>query len=195
MDEWRRQLALLDRAGPDRETIRARVQDGPRFPEPTERGREPRIAVIAFAAVIAIAGVVVLFSAFRSGPTIPAPASASSSPSAPPKSPVTSTCPVSDNPVLGEDAFRFDTDCLTIPAHQPTTITGKFGGGDGIQHAILVCSAKSCTKESQMAETDLADAPASFSLRLPGLDPGTYFFEDPVHPATANGTLYVVDGT
>ena len=194
MTDWRRQLAELDRTAPDREVIRRRFDEGPRFPDPIEARPARRIAVIAFAAVIAIAGTTLLFIAFRNNPgrSQPAPATAGvvskAAPAAPP-------CPITDSPVLGEAGVKFNADCLAILAHRPTTITGKFGGGRGLQHALLVCSDKDCNKASQIAGTDVTTGPAPFLLRLPALQPGTYFFEDPVHPATASGTLYVVRGS
>jgi hypothetical protein len=190
MADWRRQLAELDRTAPDREAIRRRFDEGSRFPDPIEARREPRITVIAFAAVIAMAGMALLFVAFRDDPGLSKPASAGTGPAsataatAPP-------CSVTDSPVLGENGVTFTTDCLAIVAYRPTTITGKTGGtGD---HALLVCSDKDCTEASQIAGTDVTTGPAPLELALPGLEPGTYFFEDPDHPDTANGTLYVVD--
>jgi hypothetical protein len=190
MTDWRRQLAELDRTAPDREAIRRRFDEGSRFPDPIEARREPRITVIAFAAVIAIAGMALLFAAFRDNPGLSQPASAGTgtvSPTATAEAP----CPVTDSPALGEAEDGFNTDCLAIVSHTPTTISMK-AGGDGIDHALLVCSDKDCTQASQIAGTDVKTGPAGFALNLPGLDPGTYFFEDPVHPDTANGTLYVV---
>jgi hypothetical protein len=191
MTEWRRQLAELDRTAPDREAIRRRFDEGSRFPHPIEARREPRITVIAFAAVIAIAGMALLFVAFRNNPDLSQPASAgtgaasATAPTAPP-------CSVTDSPVLGENGVSFTTDCLAIVAYRPTTITGKTGVGD---HALLVCSDKDCSEASQIAGTDVKTGPALFILNLPALEPGTYFFEDSVHPDTANGTLYVVQGS
>jgi hypothetical protein len=189
MTDWRRQLAELDRTAPDREAIRRRFDEGSRFPDPIEARREPRIAVIAFAAVIAIAGMALLFVAFRNNPDLSQPASAGTSPASATAS-TAPPCPVTDSPVLGEDGVSFTTDCLAIVAYRPTTITGKTGVGD---HALLVCSDKDCNEASQIAGTDVTTGPAPLELILPGLEPGTYFFEDPVHPDTANGTLYVVD--
>jgi hypothetical protein len=190
MTEWRRKLAELDRTTPDRDAIRRRFDEGSRLPDPIKARHEPRIGVIAFAAVIAIAGMTLLFVAFRNDPGLSRPAAgdsgvASTTPPAPP-------CPVTDSPVLGEDGGSFTTDCLAIVAHSPTTITGKTGG-DGVEHALLVCSDKDCNQASQIAGTDVTTGPAPLELNLPALDPGTYFFEDPIHPVTANGTLYVVD--
>jgi hypothetical protein len=191
MADWRRQLAELDRTTPDREAIRRRFDEGARFPDPIEARREPRIAVIVFAAVIAIAGMAFLFVTFRNYPRLSQPAvggtgvGSTTAATAPP-------CPVTDSPVLGEDGVSFTTDCLAIVAHRPTTITGKTGG-DGVDHALLVCSDKDCNEASQIAGTDVTTGPGPLELTLPGLEPGTYFFEDPVHPDTANGTLYVVD--
>jgi hypothetical protein len=105
-------------------------------------------------------------------------------------------CPVTDSPTLGEAeaTSSFDTDCLAIVAHTQTTITMK-AGGDGVEHALLVCSAKDCNQASRIAGTDVKSGPALFALDLPALDRGTYFFEDPIHPKTANGTLYVVQAS
>ncbi len=191
MTDWRRQLAELDRTAPDREAIRRRFDEGSRFPDPIEARREPRITVIAFAAVIAIAGMALLFAAFRDNPGLSQPASAGTG-TASPTAAAVPPCPVTDSPLLGEDGSSFTTDCLAIVAHTPTTISMK-AGGDGVDHALLVCSDRDCNQASQIAGTDVKTGPAGFALNLPGLDPGTYFFEDPVHPDTANGTLYVVD--
>jgi hypothetical protein len=193
VDDWRDQLAQLNRTEPDRDAIRRKVDEGSLFPDPTEARREPRIAVIAFAAVIAIAAMSFLFVAFRNNPGPSRPA-AEDSGVASTTAPAVPPCPVTDSPVLGEDGVSFNTDCLAIVAHSPTTITGKTGG-DGIEHALLVCSDKDCNKASEIAGTDVTTGPAPLVLKLPALDPGTYFFEDPVHPDTANGTLYVVDGS
>jgi HAMP domain-containing protein len=194
MDDLRHQLAQLNRTEPDREAIRRKLGEGSRFPDPIEARREPRIAVIAFAAVIAIAGMAFLFLAFRNQPGLSPPAPAATglastmAPAAPP-------CPITDRPVLGEAGVRFNTDCLAIVAHRQATITGKAGGGRGLQHALVVCSDKDCNDASRIAGTDIKTGPAPVVLNLPGLEPGTYFFEDPVHPLTANGTLYVVQAS
>jgi hypothetical protein len=189
MTDWRRKLAELDRATPDREAIRRRVDQGSRFPDPIEARPDSRIAVIAVAAVITIAGMALLFVAFRNpkGPTQPAAAGTASASAT---AAVAPPCPVTDNPVLGETGVRFDTDCLAIVANQATTITGKTDDG---RHALLVCSDKDCNEASRIAGTDVTTGPAGFELPLPGLDPGTYFYQDPVNPDTANGTLYVID--
>jgi len=195
MNDWRQQLAELDRTEPDREAIRRRLEEGSRFPDPIEARREPRIAVITVATVIAIAAMALLFVAFRNQPGASSPAPAATGPAST-MAPVAPPCPVTDSPLLGEAGVSFTTDCLAIVAHRPTTITVKAGfepGNDRLQHSLLVCSDKDCNEASQIAGTDVTTSPALVVLNLQGLEPGTYFFEDPVHPVTANGTLYVVD--
>jgi len=195
MNDWRHQLAELDRTEPDREAIRRRLEEGSRFPDPIEARREPRIAVITVATVIAIAAMALLFVAFRNQPGASSPAPAATGPAST-MAPAAPPCPVTDSPLLGEAGVSFTTDCLAIVAHRPTTITVKAGfepGNDRLQHSLLVCSDKDCNEASQIAGTDVTTSPALVVLNLQGLEPGTYFFEDPVHPVTANGTLYVVD--
>jgi hypothetical protein len=204
MDDVRQELAELNRIQPDREVIRRKLQEGSRLPDPIEPRREPRIAVIAVAAVIAIAGMTLLFGAFRGqpgiAPPIPAAAESPSKPTPTDTSPSPTgaasgaPCLMTDSPALGDTATSFDTNCLTIVAHQPTTIDVKVAD-DGLQHSLLVCSDKDCNDASQIAATDRQTGPTLLTLDLPGLDPGTYFFEDPIHPVDGNGTLYVVDGS
>jgi HAMP domain-containing protein len=197
MTDWRHQLAELNRTEPDRELIRRRFDEGSRFPDPIEARREPRIAVITVAALIAIAGMAFLFVAFRNQPGVSSPAPAATGPASTMAS-AAPPCPITDSPLLGEAGVSFTTDCLAIVAHRPTTITVKAGHEPGdarLQHALLVCSDKDCNEASQLAGTSVKTSPALVVLNLPGLEPGTYFFEDPVHPATANGTLFVVDQT
>jgi hypothetical protein len=190
MTDWRHQLAELDRTEPDRGAIHWRFEQGSRLPDPVEAPK-PRIGVIGFAALIAIAGMALLFVAMRD-PSRPVPIVPAATGPASTKTPAPPPCSTPATPVLGETRIRFNTDCLAIAAHRPTTITGKVSEG---RHALLVCSAESCNKASQIARTTVVEGPSGFALRLPGLEPGTYFFEDPVHPATAHGTLYVLDGS
>lgn len=204
MDEVRQRLAQLNRIEPDREAIRRKLQEGSRFPDPVEAGREPRSIVIAVSALIAIVGMALIFVAFRGqpgvAPAIPAAAESTSKPTPTDTSPSPTEaasgapCLMTDSPLLGDTAASFDTDCLTIVAHQPTTIEVKVAD-DGLQHSLFVCSDKDCNDASRIAATDRQTGPTLLTLDLPGLDPGTYFFEDPVHPVDGNGTLYVVDGS
>lgn len=203
MTDWRRRLSELDRTAPDREAIRKRFDVGSHLPDPVEARREPRIVVIAVAAVVAIAGLALVFSAFRNSPSLPPAVPAASSASPASASPASASptigsseppCPFTDSPALGDTATSFDTACLAIVANQPTTIDVKVAD-DGLQHSVLVCSDKDCNQASQIASTDVKTGPTLLVLDLPGLDPGTYFFEDPVHPVNSNGTLYVVEGS
>ncbi len=191
MTDWRQRLAELDRTAPDREAIRRRLDGGRRFADPIAVRREPRIAVIAVATAVAIVGVGLVFFAFRndSGLTRPASAGTSSASAIASGAP----CPVTDSPALGEADVGFNTECLAIVANRPATITGKSGVVG--EHALLVCSDKDCNQASRIAETDVAKGPSGFVLKLPALEAGTYFFQDPIDPATANGTLYVIQGS
>jgi plastocyanin len=86
--------------------------------------------------------------------------------------------------------LAFDTDTISLPAGEPTTIT--FINDDaGVQHNIAIYpSADEISPDTALFQGDLITGPAQVEYEIPALDPGEYYFHCDVHP-NMNGTVVV----
>ncbi|HXF36555.1 MAG TPA: cupredoxin domain-containing protein [Actinomycetota bacterium] len=89
----------------------------------------------------------------------------------------------------GADAEGFAQTELAAPAGEPFTI--RFDNREaGVPHNVAVYEQEDFSGQA-LAATTPEVGPATQSLDVPALDPGTYYFRCDVHPATMTGTLEV----
>jgi plastocyanin len=86
--------------------------------------------------------------------------------------------------------LAFDTDTISLPAGEPTTIT--FINEDaGVQHNIAIYpSADEISPDTALFQGDLITGPAQVEYEIPALDAGESYFHCDVHPFM-NGTVVV----
>ncbi|HZD79343.1 MAG TPA: multicopper oxidase domain-containing protein [Actinomycetota bacterium] len=88
---------------------------------------------------------------------------------------------------IAAEGMAFDTDCLAAPAGRRFTIA--FDNRDeGVPHNLAIYT--DADAGTALFVGDVITGPKATTYRVPGLDPGTYFFRCDVHPQM-NGTFVV----
>jgi hypothetical protein len=111
--------------------------------------------------------------------------------------------PPSSQLTLVGTGLSFDTSCLSAPANTPLTLRFT-NADDGIEKNVSIYPLTRCL-ELQLGGDDigcnglpdpifrgeLVRGPDHLVYDVPALDPGKYYFQDDVHPASARGVLVV----
>ncbi|MGH2730102.1 MAG: cupredoxin domain-containing protein, partial [Actinomycetota bacterium] len=80
----------------------------------------------------------------------------------------------------------FDTDTITLPADEETTI--EFENKDSVQHNIAIYADDGADKDFFIG--DLITA-TTVTYEVPPQKPGEYYFQCDIHPTSMNGTVVV----
>jgi LPXTG-motif cell wall-anchored protein len=98
--------------------------------------------------------------------------------------------PAGTSLALTAQGYKFDEDCLAIPAGETFTI--RFDNRDQDRHNVSILP--SHTAPDALFQGDILPGPKSSLYGGPKLKPGTYHFHCDVHPNLMNGTFVVADG-
>lgn len=82
--------------------------------------------------------------------------------------------------------IAFDTDTISLPADQPSTLT--FDNRDTVPHNIAIYTDESLSEA--LFQGEIVTGPATVEYEVPPLPAGEYYFHCDVHP-TMNGTVTV----
>ena len=92
---------------------------------------------------------------------------------------------------LAAKEYRFDKDCLAVPAGQRFSI--QFENEDNDGHNVVILPSRSSTETYYRGE--IVQGPATATYSVPALkEPGTFYFHCEVHPDRMNGTFVVAAG-
>jgi plastocyanin len=100
---------------------------------------------------------------------------------------VASCSPSGTHLAISAQSFRFETNCLAAPAHQPFTIT-LHNNDPGQEHNVSIYTDASATRP--LFQGKLSQGPAAITYDVHPLAPGRYYFRCDVHPQM-NGTFIV----
>ncbi len=82
--------------------------------------------------------------------------------------------------------IAFDTDTISLPADQPSTLT--FDNRDTVPHNIAIYTDSSLSEA--LFQGEIVTGPATAQYEVPPEPAGEYYFQCDVHP-TMNGTVTV----